>query len=124
MLEYFLAFHLFGALGVFLLLLRTFQLASLGKIFDLPKYAKGLSVGLVFEIATGSAMSILSTSPSLIIFCQNIALYSGVIFIALFLIHKRLVREEKQHLFPLRFVRISLSFAALVTLPAFSTLLA
>ena len=114
-----LASHIIGALGVGAVVVALAVDVYRRLHNRLPRYARLLSIGLFFELATGSLLSVLTPDASVLAFCQNILAYASFIFIALACIAYRLRSVSQQKAFPTRFVGAAWVGSALVTIPAF-----
>ncbi len=118
MLSIILIAHVVGALSVGVVVLFLAVDAYRVEHSRLPRYARLLSMGLFFELATGALLAVLTPDVSATVFCQNVLAYASLIFIALLGIAYRLRSVAKQQEFPMRFVGGAWVGSALVTIPA------
>lgn len=115
--------HILGALivgGIILVVLRDVYRDD---TLRLPRYARSLSIGLFFQIVSGSALTLLTPGVSLFNYCQNIGAYALVIFLSLFILYRKLTVRDEAKLFPTRFVYATALGSGASMLPVFVTLL-
>lgn len=106
--------------GIILVVLRD---VFRDETLRLPSFARSLSVGLFFQIVSGSALTLLTPGASLINYCQNIGAYTLVIFFTHFILYRKLSLRNEVKMFPTRFVYATALGSGASMLPVFVTFL-
>lgn len=88
MASFFLFLHLLGALGMALLLMKSFIIYVQGQYASYSLYARFIAAGTAFQLVSGSLLALVSLTPiSPLSLCVRIGFYLGVcIFIELLLL--------------------------------------